>query len=113
MRVFRRDLGCARSRPGAAMANLAFRIVGGLHRGVYRLTGGKVGGKIGKAPVLLLTTTGRKSGRPRTTPLGYAPAGDGYAVSASKGGRPQHPLWYLNLQATPRAEVTVGLKTRQ
>jgi len=68
------------------MANLAFRIVGGLHRAVYRLTGGKVGGKIGKAPVLLLTTTGRKSGRPRTTPLLYAPAGDGYAVIASKGG---------------------------
>ena len=95
------------------MANLIFRIVGGLHRGVYRLTGGKVGGKIGKAPVLLLTTTGRKSGRPRTTPLGYAPAGDGYAVIASKGGAPQHPLWYLNLQANPRAEVTVGRKTRQ
>jgi deazaflavin-dependent oxidoreductase (nitroreductase family) len=95
------------------MANLRFRILGGLHVGVYRLTGGKVGGKIGKAPVLLLTTTGRKSGRPRTTPLLYAPAGDGYAVIASKGGAPQHPLWYLNLQANPCAEVTVGGKTRQ
>jgi deazaflavin-dependent oxidoreductase (nitroreductase family) len=95
------------------MANLRFRILGGLHVGVYRLTGGKVGGKIGKARVLLLTTTGRKSGRPRTTPLLYAAAGDGYAVIASKGGAPEHPLWYLNLQANPRAEVTVGGKTRQ
>ena len=51
------------------MANLIFRIVGGLHRGVYRLTGGKVGGKLGKVPVLLLTTTGRKSGQSRTQSL--------------------------------------------
>ena len=87
--------------------------MGGLHGGVYRLTGGKVGGRIGKAPVLLLTTTGRKSGRPRTNPLLYTRAGDGYAVIASKGGAPQHPLWYLNLQASPRVEVTVGRETRQ
>jgi len=95
------------------MANLGFRIAGGLHAGVYRLTGGKVGGKIGKAPVLLLTTTGRKTGRARTTPLLYTPAGDGYAVIASKGGAPKHPLWYLNLRANPRVEVTVGRDTRQ
>jgi F420H(2)-dependent quinone reductase len=95
------------------MANLSFRILGGLHKGVYRLTGGKVGGRIGKAPVLLLTTTGRKSGQPRTQPLLYTRAGDRYAVIASKGGAPQHPLWYLNLQANPRAEVRVGRETRQ
>jgi len=94
------------------MANLKFRIFGGMHVGVYRLTGGKVGGRIGKVPVLLLTTTGRKSGQPRTTPLLYARAGDGYVVIASKGGAPRHPLWYLNLQATPGAEVTVGRETR-
>ena len=46
--------------------------MGGLHKNVYRLTGGKVGGKIGKARVLLLTSTGRKSGKPRTSPLLYA-----------------------------------------
>src|SRR5436190_22579496 len=95
------------------MANLGFRIFGGIHKGVYRLTGGKVGGKIGKAPVLLLTATGRKSGQPRTQPLLYTQAGDGYAVIASKGGADQHPLWYLNLQANPRAAVTVGRQTRQ
>jgi F420H(2)-dependent quinone reductase len=97
---------------GEAMADLGFRILGGMHKGVYRLTGGKVGGKLGKLPVLLLTTTGRKSGQPRTQPLLHAQAGDGYAVIASKGGAAQHPLWYLNLQANPHAEVTIGRKTR-
>jgi deazaflavin-dependent oxidoreductase (nitroreductase family) len=95
------------------MANTMFRIVGGLHSRIYRLSGGKVGGKLGKAPVLLLTTTGRKSGQPRTNPLLYAQAGDGYVVIASKGGADEHPLWYLNLRASPRAEVTVGRETRQ
>jgi deazaflavin-dependent oxidoreductase (nitroreductase family) len=95
------------------MANLRFRIFGGIHRSVYRLTGGKVGGKMGKVPVLLLTTTGRKSGQPRTQPLSYTQAGAGYAVIASKGGAPQHPLWYLNLQANPLADVTVGRETRK
>jgi F420H(2)-dependent quinone reductase len=95
------------------MANLGFRILGGMHRRVYRLTGGKIGGQIGKLPVLLLTTIGRKSGRPRTQPLAYTPVADGYAVIASKGGAAQHPLWYLNLRANPLAEVTVGRKTRR
>ena len=95
------------------MANLRFRIFGGMHGSVYQLTGGKVGGKLGKVPVLLLTATGRKSGQPRTQPLSYTQAGDGYAVIASKGGAPQHPLWYLNLQANPLADVTVGRETRK
>jgi len=95
------------------MGDRGFRILGGVHRGVYRLTGGKIGGKIGPARVLLLTTTGRKSGRPRTQPLLYTPAGDGYAVIASKGGAPQHPLWYSNLRANPNVEVIVGRKTRK
>jgi deazaflavin-dependent oxidoreductase (nitroreductase family) len=95
------------------MANLGFRILGGLHKRVYRLTGGKVGGRIGKLPVLLLTTIGRKSGRPRTQPLAYTRVGDGYAVIASKGGAAQHPLWYLNLRANALAEVTVGRETRK
>jgi deazaflavin-dependent oxidoreductase (nitroreductase family) len=84
-----------------------------VHSRVYRLTGGRVGGRIGRLPVLLLTTTGRKSGEPRTQPLGYMHAGDGYAVIASKGGAAQHPFWYLNLRANPLAEVTVGRATRR
>ena len=59
------------------MTDRGFRILGRIHGAVYRATGGKVGGKMGKAPVLLLTTTGRKSGKPRTTPLLYARVGDG------------------------------------
>ena len=94
------------------MTDRGFRILGAIHKRVYRLTGGKVGGRIGTATVLLLTTTGRKSHRPRTQPLLCAKAGDGYAVIASKGGAAQHPLWYLNLQANPQAEVTVGRETR-
>jgi deazaflavin-dependent oxidoreductase (nitroreductase family) len=88
------------------------RILGGLHRRLYRLTGGKVGGRIVSLPVLLLTTTGRRSGRPRTQPLTYAKVDNGYAVIASKGGAPEHPLWYLNLRASPLARVTVGRETR-
>jgi deazaflavin-dependent oxidoreductase (nitroreductase family) len=83
-----------------------------MHSRVYRLTGGKVGGRIGKVPVLLLTTIGRRSGQPRTQPLAYTHVGDGYAVIASKGGAAQHPFWYLNLRANPLAEVTVGREKR-
>jgi deazaflavin-dependent oxidoreductase (nitroreductase family) len=90
------------------MTDLQFRILGGIHRRLYRLTGGRIGGRIGRLPVLLLTTTGRKSGQPRTQPLAYTKAGDGFAVIASKGGAPRHPLWYLNLRAHPVADVTVG-----
>jgi deazaflavin-dependent oxidoreductase (nitroreductase family) len=93
------------------MADLRFKILGGVHRSLYRLTGGKVGGRIGKLPVLLLTTAGRRSGRPRTQPLAYTRAGEGYAVIASKGGAAHNPLWYLNLRQQPLAQVTVGRET--
>lgn len=68
-----------------------------------------VGGP-GPLPTLLLTTTGRKSGEPRALPLIYGPAGAGYVVIASKGGMPNHPLWYENLVAKPECEVQVGTK---
>ena len=93
--------------------DLPFRILGGLHRHIYRLSGGKIGARIAGMPVLLLTTTGRKSGRARTQPLTYTRAADGYAVIASKGGAAQHPLWYLNLRANPLAEVTVGRERQE
>ncbi len=93
------------------MADLRFRILAGAHKGIYSLTGGRLGGTIGGLPVLFLTTSGRRSGRPRRQPLLYTPAGEGYAVIASKGGADRHPLWYLNLQANPLAEVIVGGET--
>ena len=59
-------------------------------------------------PTLLLTTTGRKSGRPIPTPLIYSKAGDAFVVIGSKGGAPSHPDWYLNLVATPACEIQVA-----
>ncbi len=64
----------------------------------------------GLLPTLLLTTTGRKSGESRALPLIYGEAGDSYVVIASKGGMPTHPIWYLNLEATPACELLVGPK---
>ncbi len=64
----------------------------------------------GLLPTLLLTTTGRKSGEPRGLPLIYGEAGDGYVIIASKGGMPNHPIWYLNLEANPECELMVGSK---
>lgn len=66
---------------------------------------------MGKLDVLLLTTTGRKTGKPRTVPLLYAPAGGGYAVVASKGGAPADPAWCVNLRAHPAARVELGGKS--
>jgi deazaflavin-dependent oxidoreductase (nitroreductase family) len=91
---------------------LAFKILGGLHSKVYGLTGGAVGGRMGKAPVLLLTTTGRKSGKSRTNPLLYLEDGDDLVVVASKGGAPEHPAWFLNLEAKPDVEVQVKREKR-
>jgi deazaflavin-dependent oxidoreductase (nitroreductase family) len=65
-----------------------------------------VGGP-GLVPTLLLTTTGRKSGKPIIMPLIYGEADGNYVVVASKGGAPQHPGWYLNLAAKPEVEVQV------
>ena len=64
----------------------------------------------GILPTLLLTSTGRKSGEPRSLPLIYGQVGDSYVVIASKGGMPTHPLWYRNLEAEPACELMVGAK---
>ena len=64
----------------------------------------------GLLPTLLLTTRGRKSGEPRALPLIYGTVGDSYVVIASKGGLPDHPLWYRNLEAEPSCELMVGAK---
>jgi deazaflavin-dependent oxidoreductase (nitroreductase family) len=75
---------------------------------VYRASGGRVGSRFKSAPVLLLATTGRKSGKRRTTPLLYAEDGGRYIVVASVGGAPKHPTWYLNLGADAGATIQVG-----
>ena len=64
----------------------------------------------GVLPTLLLTTTGRKSGEPRTMPLIYGTHGDSYVIIASKGGMPNHPIWYLNLEANPECRLQIAAK---
>jgi len=82
-----------------------------LHVFLYRMSGGRIGGRFKAAPVLLLTTTGRKSGKQRTTPLLYGQDAGRYVIVASVGGAPKHPAWYLNLRDNPEATIRVGSRT--
>lgn len=77
----------------------------------YRRGGGRLSGELASLPVLLLTTTGRRSGRPHTTPLGYITDGPRFVVAASAGGAPSDPDWYRNFVATPSATIEVGSRT--
>jgi F420H(2)-dependent quinone reductase len=86
----------------------AIRAMGRSHRAVYRLSGGRLLGRVAGMPVLLLTTTGRRSGKARTTPLTYFESGADLAVVASNGGEDRPPAWWVNLRADPRAEITIG-----
>jgi deazaflavin-dependent oxidoreductase (nitroreductase family) len=80
---------------------------------VYRVSGGRLGGRFLRgAPVMLLTTIGRRSGEPRIAPLIYLEDGDNVVTVASKGGSARHPLWYRNLQANPDVEVQIGADKR-
>ena len=102
-----------RGRPYNAAIAAAQKWATKVHSSLYRATGGKVGGRLVGSPVLLLVTTGRKSGRRRTTPLLYMEDRDRYVIVASNGGAPTPPLWWLNLQANPDATVELGgRKTR-
>ncbi len=74
---------------------------------IYRRTNGRLGGKFGNAPVALLTTTGRKTGEPRVSPLLYLREGNRVIFGASRGGSDKHPLWYLNLKANPKVSVQI------
>ena len=74
---------------------------------LYRVSGGRMMGKMGAAPILLVTTTGRKSGRARTTPVLYLADGGRFVIVASLGGAPRHPAWFLNLEANPKVELQV------
>ncbi len=73
----------------------------------YRISGGVLGGKMGSAPIALLTTTGRKSGRRRTTPLQTIEDGENIVFIASNAGHKVHPQWLLNLKANPQATVRI------
>jgi deazaflavin-dependent oxidoreductase (nitroreductase family) len=77
----------------------------------FRANDGKVGGQFEGAPLLLLHTTGAKSGQERVNPMMYQQVGDTYAVFASKGGAPTHPHWYHNLVAHPSVQAEIGTQT--
>jgi deazaflavin-dependent oxidoreductase (nitroreductase family) len=83
------------------------KLFGQEHVERYRATDGAEGHDWEGTQTLLLTTTGRRSGESRTTPLIYAPAGDSFAIVASKGGADEPPAWYLNLSENPEVEVQV------
>lgn len=82
-------------------------LFGAEHVRVYRETDGERGYRWRGTTILLLTTTGRKSGEPRTTPLIHRTEDDTWVVVASKAGAPEDPDWYRNMQADPNAEIQV------
>jgi deazaflavin-dependent oxidoreductase (nitroreductase family) len=82
--------------------------VAGFHSLLYRASGGRLGARIAGSPVLVLVTTGRRSGAERHTPLLYLPDGDDLVIVASNGGTASHPAWWFNLRAEPHAGVILG-----
>lgn len=92
------------------MRDATARRLSRLHIFLYRMTGGVLGRRLVRNDMLLLTTTGSKTGKRHTVPLLYLRDGDTPVVIASWGGRPKHPQWYTNLVADPRATVQVRSK---
>ena len=90
-----------------ALPTTDISLLGDEHVKVYRETNGETGYLWNGAPILLLTTKGRRSGEPRTIPIIFTQFGGSWVVIASKGGSPTHPAWYLNVVADPRVEVRV------
>ena len=95
----------------SALKDGVARAVTALHTQLYRRTGGKLGSKVGPTTMGLLTTTGRKSGQPRTTPLNIMADGDRWLLVASYGGDDRDPQWFRNLQAKPEATIQLGAET--
>lgn len=93
------------------MRTTLLHAMGALNAWIYRRSGGRLLGRFPSgAPVCLLTTTGRRSGRSRTVPLLYLKDGTDYVVVASQAGAPQHPAWFLNLETNPAAELEFGAR---
>jgi F420H(2)-dependent quinone reductase len=101
------------SRFSSSIPDWALRWGGKLNVPVYRLTRGRLFGRIGRAPVLLLTTTGRRSGKVRTAPVLFLADGDRLVVIGSNAGNERAPAWALNLAANPDAAVQVRGKRRR
>lgn len=86
-------------------------ILSKIHIVLYRWTGGIVGGRIAGNGILLLTTVGRKTGQPRTTPVAYLTDDEAMFIIGGAAGAAKHPGWWLNLQAQPHAQVQLGRRT--
>lgn len=74
---------------------------------LYRVTGGRIGGSMNGTAVLLLTTTGRRSGKQRTVPLSYMKDASSYVIAATNGGRDSQPGWFLNVRVHPQVTLQV------
>ena len=83
------------------------RLFAKTHVSFYRLSRGRIGGRMWNSPVLLLTTVGRKTRKNRTTPLLYLKDNDRIAIVASNGGRDKEPSWWTNLKTNPHAQVQI------
>ena len=97
---------------GSIGFRITIKIIGTVHRWRYRMSRSKWGQTFFGSPILLLTTTGRRTGQPRTWPLTYLPEGERLIVVASNGGQQNHPAWYLNLRANPQVSVQLGDQTQ-
>jgi deazaflavin-dependent oxidoreductase (nitroreductase family) len=96
-----------------AMPPGMLRAVGKLNVPVYRLTRGRLMGKVGRAPVLLLTTVGRRSGQSRTAPVVFVRDGERIVVIGSNAGNARAPAWSHNLRANPDAEIEIRGERRR
>lgn len=100
------------TRLSIAIGDAGLKTVGRLNVPVYRITRGRLFGRLGRSPVLLLTTVGRRSGMRRTAPVLYMRDGERLVVIGSNAGNPRPPAWALNLQAQPEAQVELGGERR-
>ena len=101
------------ARFSSSMPASVLRFSGKMNVPLYRLSRGRIGGRVGRAPVLLLTTTGRKSGQQRTAPVLYMADGERLVVIGSNAGNARTPAWAHNLRAHPDATVEVRADKRQ
>ena len=88
--------------------NPLIKLFWSMHLKMYQWTSGRIGHTLRGLPVLLLTTKGKKTGQLRTKALMYLPYGESFVVIASNLGKDDHPAWWYNLQAEPKANVQIG-----
>ena len=99
-------------RPGSRLWR-ALDFFSGANVQLYRVSGGRIGGRMGRAPVLLLHHVGRKSGTPRVTPVLFLADDSRLVIVGSKGGAAKHPAWFHNLRANPLTTVEVARRRFQ